>query len=290
MLYEVRHTTIYAYHSPVSFCHNLAHLLPRDTVRQTCLEASLQIDPLPTDQVERRDAFGNRMVYFTVQQSHQQQSVTMRCRVRVGRERSLFESQQSLPWEEVRDQLAVAPVLLEAVPFRFASPHVPLGNKLRGYALDSFTEGRPLLDAVDDLVHRIYQDFTYDPEFTTVATPLQDVLKHRRGVCQDFAHLGIGCLRSLGLAARYVSGYLETVPPPGQEKLVGADASHAWLSVYLPDGGWVDFDPTNDQRVDDRHITVATGRDFADVVPLRGVAFGGGEHTLDVAVDVKRIS
>jgi transglutaminase-like putative cysteine protease len=154
------------------------------------------------------------------------------------------------------------------------------------YAERSFLDERLILDAVQDLMERIHRDFTYDPHSTTIATPLLDVLKHRRGVCQDFAHLAIGCLRSMGLAARYVSGYIETTPPKGQERLVGADASHAWFSVYVPNMGWVDFDPTNNQMPMDKHITVATGRDYHDVTPLKGVIFGGGKHKLDVSVDV----
>lgn len=148
--------------------------------------------------------------------------------------------------------------------------------------------GRPLLDAARDLTRRIYQDFTYDPHFTTVATPLDQVLENRRGVCQDFAHLAIGCLRSMGLAARYISGYLETIPPPGQPRMEGADASHAWLAVYLPTLGWVEFDPTNDCMPGEQHITLAWGRDYGDVVPLKGIMSGGGSHELEVGVDVKR--
>ena len=165
---------------------------------------------------------------------------------------------------------------------------VPMIPELHDYAEKSFAKGRPLLEAVEDLTTRLYTDFTYDPGFTTIATPLADVVKHRRGVCQDFAHLGIACLRALGLAARYVSGYIETDPPPDQEPLEGADASHAWFSVYLPQFGWIDFDPTNNQIPADRHITVAWGRDYADVTPLKGVVFGSGTHELSVSVDCKR--
>ena len=160
---------------------------------------------------------------------------------------------------------------------------------MRDYAIPSFPVGRPIVDAVDDLVKRIHRDFTYDPQFTTIATPLLDVLKHRRGVCQDFAHVAIACLRSLGLAARYVSGYIETIPPAGQARLVGADASHAWFSLYVPEWGWLDFDPTNNQMASDQHIILAVGRDYQDVTPLKGVLFGGGKHQLDVSVDVERL-
>ena len=158
------------------------------------------------------------------------------------------------------------------------------------YAYDSFAPGRPFLDAVQDLTHRIYQDFTYDPHFTTVITPLSEVFEHRRGVCQDFAHFALACLRGMGLAARYVSGYLETLPPPGQPKLQGADASHAWLSVYLPEQGWFDFDPTNDQPRTEQYITIGWGRDYGDITPVKGILYGGGDHKLEVSVDVERIT
>jgi transglutaminase-like putative cysteine protease len=162
-------------------------------------------------------------------------------------------------------------------------------RELQSYAERSFAEGRPIVEAVYDLMERIHRDFTYDPHFTTLATPLSEVLKHRRGVCQDFAHLAIGCLRTQGLAAKYISGYIETLPPPGQEKLIGADASHAWFSVFVPDTGWLDFDPTNNQMPMDQHITLAWGRDYSDVTPLKGVIFGGGKHDLKVQVHVENL-
>lgn len=291
MLYQVEHTTLYEYQSSVSLCHNQAYLLPRETPNQTCLMSELRIDPQPTDLIERPDFFGNRRTYFAVEQPHQQQQVTMLGQIRITDELSLFGSGQALSWEAARNRLVKdrSQSRLEASLLLYPSRHVPASQTLADYARSSFPSGRLLLDAVRDLIGRINNDFKYDPGFTSVATPLDEVLEHRRGVCQDFAHLGIGCLRSLGLAARYVSGYLETLPPPGKPRLVGADASHAWLSVFVPGGGWVDFDPTNDQQVGDHHITVAWGRDFADVAPLKGVAFGGGEHKLKVAVDVQRL-
>ena len=169
------------------------------------------------------------------------------------------------------------------------SPFVAVRPAFREYAEPSFLPGRPLLEAVADLNERIYREFKYDPHFTTVATPLDEVLSERRGVCQDFAHLAIACLRSLGLAARYVSGYILTVPPPGRPRLVGADASHAWLSVFVPGLGWADFDPTNDLLPDLQHVTLAWGRDFSDISPLRGVILGGGEQKIDVRVTVEPI-
>ena len=197
---------------------------------------------------------------------------------------------EHLAWEEVRQRLQtdLDSEILELRQYILDSPMVPTMPDLRTYAERSFSKGRPLLEAVEDLTTRLYADFTYDPNFTTIATPLTDVIQHRRGVCQDFAHLGIGCLRALGLAARYVSGYIETDPPPDQEPLAGADASHAWFSVYLPQMGWVDSDPTNNQIPTDQHITIAWGRDYSDVTPLKGIMFGSGTHELSVSVDVRR--
>ncbi len=195
-------------------------------------------------------------------------------------------------WGEALDLLTndLSPEMLDAREFCFESPLVSTARVVREYAEPSFPPGAPLVDAVTALTERIHADFVYDPGFTTVTTPLDEVLEHRRGVCQDFAHLAVGCVRSMGLAARYVSGYLETAPPPGVERLVGADASHAWLSVFVPGWGWLDLDPTNDKIVGSTYVTTAWGRDYADVSPLKGIVFGGGDfHTLDVAVDVARV-
>lgn len=289
MRYRVRHQTLYEYAEAVSLCHNEGYLLPRSSPRQRCLHSTLKIDPPPAVIQERYDFFGNRASYFAIQAAHDQLRVTADSEVEIlPHEASLFGSP---PWEEVRDRVIgdlTAPGL-EARDFVLPSAFVPLDGAIRDFALASFPAGCPLLEAVRDLTERIYQEFTYDPGFTTIVTPLAEVLAHRRGVCQDFAHLEIACLRSLGLSARYVSGYLETLPPPGKPKLQGADASHAWLSVYDPEQGWTDFDPTNNQLVGEQHITTAWGRDYGDVTPLKGIIFGGGEHTLEVAVDVERL-
>jgi transglutaminase-like putative cysteine protease len=193
-----------------------------------------------------------------------------------------------MPWEAVRDQLAVdrSPAVLEAYQYVFDSPHVPTSSDLAAFAAISFTPGRPWLEALLDLTRRIYTEFKYDKTATNIRTPPGEVLRLRRGVCQDFAHLQIGCLRSLGLAARYVSGYLVTSPPPGQPRLVGADASHAWLSAYSPEQGWVDVDPTNDLIPSLKHVSLAWGRDYSDVSPIKGVYIGGGHNGMTVAVDV----
>lgn len=290
MKYRVTHTTRFDYEAQVGHCYNEARLLPRSLDHQKVLQADLQIEPLPADHYQRQDYFGNRTDYFSIFQPHDRLIVTATSEVEVSVSGQLHMSEDP-PWEMVRSQLhgSRAPGLIDAGQYCFDSPNVRISNALAEYARPTFAENRSLLDAVTELMQRIYTDFTYDPEFSTLATPLQEVLEHRSGVCQDFAHLAIGCLRSQGLAARYVSGYIETLPPPGKERLVGADASHAWFSVYQPGRGWVDFDPTNNQIPGEQHVTVAWGRDYADVTPLKGVAYGGGEHELIVEVDVMRI-
>jgi len=300
MKYRVTHRTEFDYRTRVGLCYNEARMLPRELPNQKVLAAELQVAPVPNDRYERVDYFGNRTVYFSLQQPHDRLVVTAASEVEVAqtvlfggnegpnRERSLFDDSEILSWEQVRDFLCSnrAPDVIDASQFTLDSPSIAADDLLADYARPSFARGRPLVEGVHDLMQRIHREFKYDPEFSTIATPLRDVLAHRSGVCQDFAHLAIGCLRSQGLAARYVSGYIETLPPPGKERLVGADASHAWFSVFLPGTGWLDFDPTNNQLPADRHITVAWGRDYADVTPLKGVAYGGGEHDLKVSVDV----
>ncbi len=291
MNYKVTHKTEYRYSDLVNLCYNEARLTPRSFAHQHCSESQFVVDPKPgTGYRERQDFFGNTVYYFTIQQPHNQLTVTVTSHVQVkGREMQL-DFAEHLAWEEVRQRIQtdMDPEVLELRQYILDSPMIPTMPELRTYAEKSFPKNRPLLEAVEELTTRLYTDFTYDPNFTTVATPLADVIQHRRGVCQDFAHLGIGCLRTLGLAARYVSGYIETNPPPDQEPLEGADASHAWFSVYLPQLGWVDFDPTNNQIPADQHITVAWGRDYSDVTPLKGVVFGSGTHALSVSVDCQR--
>ena len=291
MNYRIRHTSRYHYSAPVTLCWNEACLLLRDTPQQRCLASALQVTPAPADQSERYDYFGNRISHFVIQEPHQELVVTATSRVSVcPPSGDLLAATNRESWESVAATLRNdrSKATLEALPFLYDSPFIKLSQKLADYARPSFSEGETLLEAVGDLMRRIYQEFTYDPGFTSLATPLATVLRQRRGVCQDFAHLGVGCLRAMGLAARYVSGYIETLPPPGQEKLVGADASHAWFAVYSPAAGWLDFDPTNNQLPHEQHITVAWGRDYADVSPLKGVAQGGGKHQVEVAVDVAR--
>jgi transglutaminase-like putative cysteine protease len=289
MMFRIIHRTSYRYNAPVSRARNEAHLRPRDTERQQCLSSELAVDPTPTSWTERSDFFGNPVVSFAVDGPFEELTVTSTSSVSVSERDPLPAVDPA--WEQARATLAedLSPDILAAREFCFESPLVPSSIGVRDYAEPSFKAGRPLVEAVADLTERIFEDFVYDPGFTTVTTPLEEVLSARRGVCQDFAHLAIGCVRSMGLAARYVSGYLETAPPPGEDRMIGADASHAWPAVFVPGWGWLDIDPTNDQIVGTSYVTTAWGRDYSDVSPLKGIVFGGGNsHTLDVSVDVTR--
>jgi transglutaminase-like putative cysteine protease len=287
MIYHVRHTTTYEYAEAVSLCHNIAHLTPRHGPRQLCHRTSLQITPTPAVINEHHDYFGNPVTFFTVQEPHQKLIVHADHTTEV---QPYFTPivQMSPAWEDVRDQVRGDrnPELVEAYQYVFDSTYVRTGPELAEYAAPSFSERRPILEAVADLTQRINRDFRYDQRATTITTTLKELLSVRRGVCQDFAHLEIGCLRSLGLSARYISGYLLTQPLQGQSRLIGADASHAWISVFCPELGWIDFDPTNNTIPSDQHILLAWGRDYDDVSPIKGVILGGGEHTVRVAVDV----
>lgn len=292
MLYDIRHTTQYEYPENVSQCFNLVHLVPRDTFHQRCVSSSISVLPLPDKSSRRKDYFGNQAYHFSVNRPHKELTVTVKSRVEVEEIRPTLnldfgttcqQAQQLLRDSQDQDTLAAREYLLD-------SPMIGKSDKLIEYAKTFFENERPLLSGARELTHRIFSDFKYDPEFTTIATPLEEVLEHRRGVCQDFAHLAIGCIRAMGFPARYVSGYIETLPPPGQKKLVGADATHAWLAVYSPGEGWFEFDPTNDKMAEEQHITTAWGRDYSDVAPLKGVIFGGGgRQQMRIAVDVNRV-
>lgn len=287
MRYRIRHSTKYAYSDTVAVCHNLVRLAPRAFGGQTLDSYRLIVSPDPSDLARRTDLFGNRVEFFSIQRAHQTLTMTAISDVEVH-EQPLLPATSPF-WETVREALRTPgdAEAIKAYRFAFPSAHVPLSATLRDYAAVSFTPGRPILDAALDLTTRIYADFKYDPRATTISTPVLDAFNARAGVCQDFAHVEIACLRSLGLAARYVSGYLRTIPPPGKARLVGADASHAWLSVYCGPVGWVDFDPTNDCIPATDHITVAIGRDYADISPIQGVFVGGGSHSMVVSVDVE---
>jgi transglutaminase-like putative cysteine protease len=288
--HRVSHTTQYRYSEPVTLCHNEAHLFPRSLATQRCVDAGIEIFPKPKVYHERKDFFGNRVAYFSVEQSHTQLEVTARSEVELSPLPPPALEDTPL-WEDVRTRLRqeVSRNSLEARQFMLDSAFIDTHVAFAQYANHSFTPGRPFLSAVQDLMRRIFTEFTYDSDSTTVATPVHEVFAHKRGVCQDFAHFAIACLRSLGFAARYVSGYLETRPPQGQVQLVGAAASHAWVSVYCPELGWIDFDPTNNLLPSGHHIVVAWGRDYSDVTPLKGTILGSVQHELQVAVDVTRL-
>jgi len=293
VIYRVTHRTRYVYDDTVTQCYSLAHLLPRNTFFQRCNSAFIQVDPLPAIGTDRTDYFGNHTYHFSVQFPHTVLEVTASSEVEILSQRQSLSLDFGATCADVRLMLYSPDNEdnVRAREFLLNSPKVQASPALADYARPSFSDERPFFSCVRDLTERIYQDFTYDPRFTEVATPLEEVLQHRRGVCQDFAHLAIGCLRSLGYPARYVSGYLETEPPPGTEKLEGADASHAWFSAYSPAEGWADFDPTNNLMAMEQHITTAWGRDYADVTPLKGSVLGGGSsHQLEVAVDVQRVA
>jgi transglutaminase-like putative cysteine protease len=290
MIFDVRHKTTFTYEEVVSVSHHVLHLAPRLHSRQMCLESSLTVDPRTSISSEGRDYFGNPVHYLTVQQPHERLVVEARARVEVAAPDPL-DVAGTPAWEEVRQALdqVEEPGALAAQEFRFDSPHVATSEDIHRYAAVSFAPGRPILEAVLELTGRICREFEYRGGVSDVSTPVREVLAMRKGVCQDFAHLQIACLRSIGLPARYVSGYLLTRPPEGKPKLVGSDASHAWLSVWAGDLGWIDFDPTNNMIPDVEHITVAWGRDYGDVSPINGFIVGGGAHQVAVAVDVNRL-
>lgn len=288
--YQIFHDTCYHYDSPVSLAQQLAHLWPRECTWQRCTEQQLLISPDPTTRRDELDVFGNPLTRLAFERPHDELQVNARLTVEVLA-RPLADFNLSPAWEQTRNALTyssqpLSAEMLEACRYRFQSPYVHLKRSFVEFSESCFPPGMPLLLGVQALMQKIFSEFTFDAEATQVATPLVEVLERRRGVCQDFAHLMLACVRSRGLAARYISGYLLTQPPPGQPRLIGADASHAWVSVFCPVLGWVDFDPTNNVQPALEHITLAWGRDFSDVSPLRGVILGGGSHDPEVRVTV----
>jgi transglutaminase-like putative cysteine protease len=290
MIYNIIHRTVYQYSAPVTVSHHAARVEPRILPQQATERFALHIDPAPALQKTRTDYFGNRVWGFAIQEIHNRLEVTATSRVTVAPVTAPALA-LSPPWEKVVELFSdpVSPEVVEPYQFVFDSPLLHVSAELADYARPSFAPETPLLVAVADLNRRIFKDFKYDPVATTVATPLEEVLAKRRGVCQDFAHLAIAAVRSLGIPARYVSGYLRTRPPEGKKRLVGADASHAWFSVFCPSTGWLDFDPTNSVLPAEEHITLAYGRDYTDVSPVTGVITGGGSHRVGVSVDVEPV-
>ncbi|PKQ43992.1 transglutaminase family protein [Confluentibacter flavum] len=293
MVFQVSHTTSYFYESGVTFCHNLATLKPKDLLGQTVLDYQIVISPTPSEISEKLDFFGNTVTRFSIQKYHTELKVATHSKIL--RDYSLQPNiDESIEGKSITLQQALIalksyqePILdirqyvLESILIAGISPEI------KAYADISFKPDRPIFEAAYELMQRIYTDFEFNSEFTNVATPIHDVMKEKKGVCQDFAQIAIACVRSVGLPARYISGYIETVPPPGKEKLIGADASHAWFSMYIPKFGWVDFDPTNNQIPKNQHIVVSWGRDYYDVPPLKGVIYSTGKNKMKVAVDIR---
>ena len=291
MIYRIIHNTGYKYSVPASLSQNELFLSPRSTPSQEVLETQLHIEPKPQYLHQRTDYFGNIAHVFMVQHPHNELSVTATSLVKTLKP-VVPEPEATSPWENVAQRLIEhkTPVDLLARQFTFASPLVPILSGSLTYVRPSFPKEIPVLSGTLDLVRRIYSDFTYDKTASNVETTVEQALLSKKGVCQDFALVAISCLRALGLAARYVSGYLETQPPPGKQKLIGADASHAWISIFLPDFGWIDLDPTNNLISNETYITVGWGRDYGDVSPVKGVVMGGGSHQLSVTVDVSEVN
>lgn len=290
MKYKVTHITRYDYQTPAALCHNIVVQVPATLPFQQVESYKYTIFPEPNYLAQRRDFFENEFLYFSIQKTHQKLMVESKSEVSIGMpDWATQVPGKTEPWEEVVAWLQTTAALNDVRQFYLESAHVKFIAGVRQYALKSFTPGRPIMEAMLHLNNRIFKDFKFTPGFTDISTPLEDVFKHKKGVCQDFAHFSLACLRSIGLAARYVSGYIETLPPPGKPKLVGADASHAWTSLYIPSLGWVEFDATNNLLVKDKHIRVAVGRDFADIVPLTGIVYSNGGQKMVVSVDVKRV-
>jgi transglutaminase-like putative cysteine protease len=291
MKYDVVHSTRYTYEIPATLCHNLAHLTPRNTQRQRSISSHLEISPRPAAQRAWTDIFGNGTTYFSIEQTHRELTVLAQCRIEVFDD-PLLDTNHVLTWKEVCQQIGGrhAPSALDPCVFMCRSNSQADDEAVREFASASFQRHQTLLKAAIDLTARIHEEFQFDPFATNISTPTHELLRGRRGVCQDFAQLGVACFRAFGLAARYVSGYLVTRPPLGQPRLIGADATHAWVSVYFPGTGWIDFDPTNNRFAGSDYITLAWGRDYADVSPVRGVFLGGGMHRLSISVDVLPLS
>jgi len=288
MTYRIIHRTTYKYRYPVAFGNHVACLTPRTVEHHRCRWSELRIEPRPSSRSDRTDYFGNQISIFTIQEPHKQLVVEARSEVTLDGGRAVVPT-HSPAWEDVvrtlpEDRSAAS---IAAYQFEFESPRIKASEELARYASKSFLPSRPWADALLDLTARIHKDFAFDSKATNVRTSTEEFYRKKRGVCQDFAQLQIACLRSLKLPARYVSGYLRTYPPPGKPRLIGADASHAWVSAYCPESGWLDVDPTNNLVVGDGHVTLAWGRDYGDVSPLRGLILGGRDHVLKVSVDVE---
>lgn len=293
MIFSIIHKTIYKYDNNVTYCHNLAILKPKLFSGQNVLEYNLDITPTPTVKKDNIDFFGNDVTHFSIEKQHKELIVTAVSKVdrsyKLQQNDFTSEACKSITLAEALVKLnSLEPEIIDAKQFLLDSVLIKnISSTIHDYAKVSFKKDRSVFEAANDLMKRIFTEFKFDSTFSTIATPIQEVMEAKKGVCQDFAQVAIACVRSMGLPARYVSGYIETLPPPGKEKLVGTDASHAWFSVFIPGFGWVDFDPTNNQIPKDQHIVISYGRDYYDVPPLKGVIYGSGKSIMEVSVDIR---
>jgi transglutaminase-like putative cysteine protease len=292
MRYKIRHTTEYKYQEPISTCLNRLCLTPLSMPQHQCISSEIKIDPQPDEMNYRTDFYGNTLLFFSSFKEHDHLSITSLSEVDIGGRANavLAAGSQVLSKDVKQTLLNNAQENQDEIEFVLPSQYIPDSVEIKNFALDCFDEESTLWTSCQALMQKIFKNIEFKPGFTTINTPVETVVKGKKGVCQDFAHLMIACLRNMGIPARYVSGYLETLPPPGKKKLIGSDASHAWVSVYFPGIGWVEFDPTNNLLPSDKHITIAFGRDYHDVAPIKGVVFGSGKQTLEVKVDVERMA
>lgn len=289
MKYRVRHYTEYDYQDAASACYNRLCLTPNNSEQQQCINSEVLITPIPDEINYRNDFFGNQLIFFSLNQEHKKLRININSVVTVeGRPHADLAFSSMIPWKDVHQHL-ITHGLFDIVQYTLPSAYVPVSDAIKEFSESCFQEDSTLWSACQSLMKKVYETIEFKPGFTTVNTPVETVIKIKKGVCQDFAHLMITCLRNMGLPARYVSGYIETVPPPGKERLVGADASHAWVAVYFPHIGWVEFDPTNNLLPSYKHITVAVGRDYQDIAPIKGIVFSSGKQNLTVKVDVERL-
>jgi len=297
MNYKITHTTLYDYSSTVNHTINIANMTPVNSENQQCHSSQLEVKPRPDVMKSSKDYFGNKLTYFSVENPHTTLEIVAKSVVTVNPAQNYADSKPDLSCADVLNimQSSTNQDVIVTREFTLSSPLIKLNKKLRTnlieYAEPIFSPEKSFLSAVDEFNRKIFKEFEFDPNFSTLNTPLKEVFKQRKGVCQDFSHFAIACLRAMGFAVKYVSGYIETLPPPGQKKLVGSDASHAWFSVYVPEQGWFDFDPTNNKATGEQHIVTAYGRDYSDISPLKGMVFGSGEKgpKLTVSVDVERL-
>lgn len=291
MKYRVKHITDYIYQSPASLCHNIMTQIPRDFDFQKVVDFKYEIIPGPSYEVLRQDFFGNKYLFFSNEYTHEKLTVTAESITELQPPKWMEAAPSNTqPWEEVASWLRTTNAMNDIRQFSLQSGHVRFATGIEAYAIQSFTSGRPIMEAMMDLNTRIFNDFEFTPGFTDISTPIEDLFKFKKGVCQDLAHFALACIRSIGLSGRYMSGYIETLPPPGKPKLIGADASHAWMSIYIPGIEWVEYDATNNLLVSNNHVRVAVGRDFADVTPLKGIVYSAGEQKMKVSVDVRNVT